>query len=272
MEAKTQIFEYKKSFINVYFFGEGSKYVFCFHGYGEDGSSFEFLKNSLGQTYTLIAIDLPFHGNTTWNEGLLMTPEDLINIVDVITKQYRINKKNKFSLLGFSLGGRIALHLLQTVPSRIEKAVLIAPDGLRLNFWYALGTQTSLGNKLFAYTMKKPKWFFNLVNVGYRTKLLSKSIVKFTHHYLDDEQERSLLYERWTTMRKFKPNASAVKKAIEKYKIEVRVLFGSYDRIILNKRNHFFNDNPYVKIQVIEAGHMLLKERYADDIALLFSQ
>lgn len=272
MEAKTQIIKYKKSFINVYFFGEGTKYLFCFHGYGEDGSSFEFLKNSLGQTYILIAIDLPFHGNTTWNEGLLMTTEDLINIIDALIQQHNKNNENKFSLLGFSLGGRIALHLLQTVPSRIERAALIAPDGLHLNFWYALGTQTSLGNKLFAYTMKKPNWFFNLVNVGYRTKLLSKSIVKFTHHYLDDEKERLLLYKRWTTMRKFKPNASAVKKVIEKYKIAVRVLFGRYDRIILSKRNSFFNNNPYVKIQVIEAGHMLLKERYADDIALLFSQ
>jgi pimeloyl-ACP methyl ester carboxylesterase len=272
MEVKTQIIQYKKSFVNVYFFGEGTQWLFCFHGYGEDGRSFEFLKNSLGQTYSLIAIDLPFHGNTRWNEGLLMTPEDLINIIDAIIKQYNKNNETKFSLLGFSLGGRIALHLLQTIPSRIERAVLIAPDGLHLNFWYALGTQTSLGNKLFAYTMKKPNWFFNLVNVGYSTKLLSKSIVKFTHHYLDDEKERSLLYKRWTAMRKFKPNASAVKKAIEKYEIEVRVLSGSYDRIILSKRNSFFNNNPYVKIRVIEAGHMLLKERYADDIALIFSQ
>jgi len=272
MEAKTKMIRYKNSFINVYFFGEGSKYLFCFHGYGEDGRSFEFVKNLLRETYTLIAIDLPFHGNTVWNEGLLMTQEDLINIIDVIIKQYDIDKETKFSLLGFSLGGRIVLHLLETVSSGIERAVLIAPDGLHLNFWYALGTQTSFGNKLFAYTMKKPNWFFRLINVGYRTKLLSKSIVKFTHHYIDDEKERSLLYKRWTTMRKFKPNASAVKKAIENYKIEVRVLFGSHDKIILRKRNYFFNDNPYVKIQVIEAGHMLLKERYADDIASLFSQ
>ena len=273
MEVKTQIIQYRQSFISIYFFGKGDKWLFCFHGYGEDGSSFQFLKNFLGDEYTLVAIDLPFHGRTNWNEGLLMAPEDLISIIDlIIAANGNSEKQNKISLLGFSLGGRVALHLLQTIPSRIERVMLIAPDGLHLNFWYALGTQTNWGNKLFAYTMKQPDWFAPLVNFGYKIKLLSKSIVRFTHRYLDDAQERTLLYERWTTMRKFKPNISAVKKAIENYKIEIRLLFGSYDKIILSNRSSFFNDNPHVKIKVIEAGHMLLKEKYAEDIASLFSQ
>lgn len=273
MEVKTQIIQYKQSFVNVYFFGKGDKWLFCFHGYGEDGSGFEFLKNFLGDEYSLIAMDLPFHGRTNWNEGLLMTPQDLINIIDlIITANSNIKNQNNISLLGFSLGGRVALHLLQTIPARIERAVLVAPDGLHINFWYALGTQTKWGNNLFAYTMKQPGWFAGLVNFGYKIKLLSKSIVKFTHHYLDDEQERSLLYERWTTMRKFKPKISAVKRTIEEYGIPVRLLFGSYDRIILSKHSSSFNDNRYVKTKVIEAGHLLLREKHANDIASLFSQ
>jgi len=272
MQVKTQIIQYKQSFINVYFFGKGDKWLFCFHGYGEDGRSFEFLKIFLGDEYTLVAIDLPSHGRTNWNEGLLMTPQDLINIIDlIIAANGNTEKQNKISLLGFSLGGRVALHLLQTIPSQIERVILIAPDGLHINFWYALGTQTNWGNKLFAYTMKQPGWFAGLVNFGYKIKLLSKSIVRFTHRYLDDAEERSLLYERWTTLRKFKPKTSLVRKAIEKYRVDVCVLFGSYDRIILSKRSSFFKSD-HVKIKVIEAGHMLLKEKYAEDIALLFSQ
>src|SRR3954447_11643906 len=126
MEAKEQIISYKKSFINVYFFGQGNKKLFCFHGYGEDGSSFVFLKKSLGSEYILIAMDLPFHGKTEWNEGLLISAEDLINIISEIIAQINTSeKKDKFSLLGFSLGGRVALHLLQTIPSQIERAVLV---------------------------------------------------------------------------------------------------------------------------------------------------
>ena len=64
-----QSITYKKSIINVSIFGTGNKLLICFHGYGEDGDSFEPLEKKLGNEYTLAAIDFPFHGETKWNEG-----------------------------------------------------------------------------------------------------------------------------------------------------------------------------------------------------------
>jgi len=162
--------------------------------------------------------------------------------------------------------------MLQSMPVQIERMVLVAPDGLHQNFWYWLGTQTLLGNKLFAHTMKKPYWFFALTSFGYKIRLVNKSIVKIIHYYLDDEEGRLLLYQRWTTMRKFKPKPEVVVNAINNYKIPVRFLFGSYDRIILSERSNFFKRNQYVKVKIINAGHQLLGEKFAEDIALLFSQ
>jgi pimeloyl-ACP methyl ester carboxylesterase len=273
MKNSTQIIHYKNSFIHVELFGNGNKWLFCFHGFGEDGKSFKVLEDVLGGEYILVAIDLPFHGKTTWNEGLLITPDDLLTILDKIVENNScINLSSKFSFLAFSLGGRIALHLLQLIPSKIERVVLLAPDGLQLNFWYWLGTQTNLGNKLFSYTMKKPKWFFTMMNVAGKMRLLNKSIIKFARYYLDDSRERELLYKRWTTMRKFKPEASLIKNKIDKYDIPVRLLFGKYDRMILTGDSSFFGSNKNVKVMELAAGHQLLKEKFADDIAVLFSQ
>lgn len=268
-----QIIQYKNSFINVELFGNGDKLLFCFHGFGENAESFKVLQTTLGKEYKLAAIDLPFHGKTKWNEGLLITPDDLLNIINKILENItNIHSPSKFSLLAFSFGGRVALHLLQTIPSKVERIVLLAPDGLHLNFWYWLATQTLLGNKLFAYTMKKPKWFFTMINVAGKTRLLNKTIIKFVHYYLDNKEERQLLHKRWTAMRKFKPNASLIKNAISKYEIPVRLLFGKYDQIILSNRSNFFSNNKNVKIIVLDAGHQLLKEKFAHLIALLFSQ
>ncbi|HXL56280.1 MAG TPA: alpha/beta hydrolase [Chitinophagaceae bacterium] len=274
MKMQQHIITYKKSFINVLLFGTGPKWLICLHGYGENGYSFRVFEKTLGNEYTLVAIDLPFHGETEWNEGLLMTPNDLMNILNMIIQQNKKvkDKPSKFSVLAFSLGGRVALHMLQSTPAEIEKMVLIAPDGLHKNFWYWLGTQTLLGNKLFAYTMKRPYWFFKLTQLAYKIRLLNKSIIRFVHYYLDDEKERSLLYQRWTTMRRFKPNLNAIAGTINNYQIPVRFLFGSYDRIILSKRSNFFKTSKHVKIRIINAGHQLLKEKFAKDIALLFSQ
>jgi len=269
-----QSISYKKSIINLSVFGTGNKLLICFHGYGENGKTFESLEKKLGNEYTLVAIDFPFHGETKWNERLLMTPNYLSNILSIILRQIEIAKERsiKFSVVAFSLGGRVALHLLQSTPAQIERMVLIAPDGLHQNFWYWLATQTSVGNKLFAHTMKRPAWLFALTSFGYKLRLLNKSIVRIIHYYLDDEEGRLLLYRRWTTMRKFIPEKRAISDAINKYQIPVRFLFGSYDRIILSKRSKFFKSNPYVKVTTINAGHQLLKEKFAEDIALLFSQ
>jgi len=254
---------YKSSVIHYYIFGRGAKALFCFHGYGEDGLSFGFLEDMLGAGYTLYALDFPFHGKTQWNEKEPFTSTDLIAVLQWIHPHNNI----KFSLLAYSMGGRAALHLIQEIPLRIEKVALIAPDGLHRNIWYQITTQTSFGNKLFAYTMKNPQWFFSAADAGGRLRILNKSILKFVHYYLDDKEQRALLYKRWTFMRKLKPNLPAIKKSCVEENIKLGFLFGDFDRIILSKRAQIFRNTKNIDIRVINAGHQLMKEKYANEIA-----
>jgi len=121
--------------------------------------------------------------------------------------------------------------------------------------------------------MQKPSWFFAMIKIANKTGLLNKAIVKLVHYYLDDEDGRILLYKRWTILRKFKPALKAVKKNIELYKIPVRFVFGTYDRIILDKRSNIFKDDAInVRVTVLETGHQLLKEKYVKDIVQQFSK
>lgn len=264
---------YKESEIWFGIKGSGPSVIVCLHGFGEDMDSFTFLNNSLEKQYTLLGIDLPFHGNTQWRQALQLMPWEFLKIIEQILDSAGFGSKCVFSLLGYSLGGRIALQLLQMIPERIERVVLIAPDGLRVNFWYWLGTQTYIGNKLFYATMLHPGWFFAMAAVAYKTRLINKSIIKFLHYYLDDMEARLVLYQRWTTLRKFKPDLTPITKIIKEYQIPVRFVFGKYDRIILEKRSApFKSDTKHVKVVVLNAGHQLLNEKYAVDIAMQFSQ
>jgi pimeloyl-ACP methyl ester carboxylesterase len=264
---ETHFLTYKNSRVHYLKFGSGTKFLFCFHGYGEDAYSFLMLENTLGRDHTLIAIDLPFHGKTEWKESTEFTPADLQRIINSIVPL----ELQTISLLGYSMGGRISLALLQEIPSRINSVVLLAPDGLHRNFWYWFSTQTGIGNKFFGYTMKNPHWFFGGMKFLRSLNLLNKSIFRFAHSYLDDQQERELLYKRWTTMRKFVPRSSAITSALRQYHIPLRMLFGSYDRIILSKRStQLDKQNDTIQVKTIRAGHQLLKEKYAKDIAALF--
>jgi pimeloyl-ACP methyl ester carboxylesterase len=258
---------YKSSLINYYVFGNGPKDLFCLHGYGEEGISFEFFEKYIGSIYTLYAIDFPIHGQTKWNEKDAFTTNDLFTIIQTIQS----HQNKKFSLLAYSMGGRAALDLLQNSSDYIERVVLVAPDGLFLNIWYWITTQTALGNKAFDYTMEKPAWFFALVNISGKLRIINKSVIKFVHHYLDDKEQRLLLYKRWTCLRKVRPDLHAIKKICAEKNIQLKFLFGKYDRIILSKRADIFKNSKNISIKIIEAGHQLLKEKHAKEITALLN-
>lgn len=245
-------------------FGRGPAIALCFHGYGEKAESFVFLENYLSDKFTFYSINLPFHGDTEWREGLDFTETDLVNVINrLIGEQTR-----EITLLGFSLGGRIALTIYQLMPVRIEKMVLMAPDGMKLNFWYWLATQNYPGNRLFAWTMKHPGWFFGILKVLNVFRLVNSSIFKFVRHYISDPVIRDLLYKRWTTLRKLKPDIPAIKNLVKKYKTKIRLIYGQHDRIILSSRAKKFQTGieEWCTLDIIHSGHQVLHEKHIEEI------
>jgi pimeloyl-ACP methyl ester carboxylesterase len=261
---------YKSSQIHYGKAGAGSKLLLCFHGYGESTVSFSFLEKNITDEFTLLAIDFPFHSKTIWNEGLIFTPEDLVAIVEKIIQEISFQNSKKY-LLGFSMGGRVALHLLQSIPNKVEKVILLAPDGLKINFWYWLATQTSIGNKLFRFTANKPSWFFLLMNTADKLRLVNQSVFKFANHYLHDKQMRNDLYKRWIVMRQFKPNIRKIKQDIRTNDIQLRLLYGKFDKVIRYKNAEKFMKGieSNCSLSIINSGHELLKEKNADEIIRL---
>lgn len=266
---ESQLLSYRNSRIHYLRFGKGERLLFCFHGYGEDAATFRIFEHALGTEYTIIAIDLPFHGNTEWRESLRFTPKDLLAIMRKIAPL----DLQTVSLMGYSMGGRVALALLQLAPKHFDQLVLVAPDGLHRNFWYRLATQTSAGNGLFRYTMQNPAWFFGGMSWLMRLRLMNKSIFKFAHSYLDDATERWLLYQRWTVMRAFRPSQSQLVQALGKTDAKLKLVFGAYDRIIVPQRaDALKRQSSQVSVKIIRAGHQLLKVKYANEIGSLFSE
>lgn len=255
---------YKNSSLSYYCFGTGPSMVICFHGYGEDATNFGFLGKYEGSQYTFISIDLPFHGRTEWKEGMDFTTEDFQPILKKIPEL----KNRKFSLIGFSLGGRVALSLYQTIPDQIERMILLAPDGLKINFWYWISTQTWIGRKLFSFTMKHPEWFFGFLTGLNKLGLVNASVFKFVNHYIEDQKMRLLLYQRWIVLRKLKPVLSIIKSFILEYKTTVRLLYGKHDRIILPVRGNKFKKGieEQCTLTVIHSGHQVLHEKQVKEI------
>ncbi len=255
----TLFIEYQGSRLHYHRFGHGNQWLFCFHGYGEEGEKFLFLEEALSQTHTVIAIDMPFHGKTDWRAPLLLEPVVLMDIIRQI-----VPPGITIQLLGYSMGGRVCLQLLEMYPKEISHLVLLAPDGLHKNPWQKLATQTWLGHQLFRFTMQYPGWMFTMMGLATKFRLFNKSISRFAHHYLDDAGERQKLYQRWTCMRKFRPDLHRLKQTIAAHRIPVHLLFGRYDRVIVSKHGFRLQEGleHLITVEELETGHHLLQEKY----------
>lgn len=246
--------------------GTGPELVFCFHGYGECCDTFNALATSLEHTHTVYAFDLPLHGKTEWNEGATCTPAMWQEVLQLCNPEGR-----PVILLGYSIGGRIALAMYQRYPESCKKLVLIAPDGLHVNFWYWFSTQTRIGNRVFKHTVEHPGWIFALVGIAYKTRLVNKAMYKIAHHYIDDTAQRKHLYARWTVLRRFTPRLKTIQATIQARDTALRMLFGKYDNVIPSGNGYRFAAPIPAQAQTVvtEAGHQLLKDKHVPLIARL---
>ncbi|HRO45315.1 alpha/beta hydrolase [Agriterribacter sp.] len=247
--------------------GTGKKILLCFHGFGETAGSFMSLARQIENSYTIIAVDLPLHGKTIWKDGLPCTAADIINIIDNIP----VLHEQHFSLAGYSMGGRVALSVYERIPQRIVQLVLLAPDGLKMNCWYRLATQTIWGNRLFKYFMEKPGIFFTITKMLKSTGMINTGVYNYVHRYLNQKDKRTQLYTIWTTMRKLKPGIKMIKTLIPKNNTPVLLIYGRYDRIIRYTTGSDFKKglNDYCALHIISCGHRILDEKNSAAIAAL---
>lgn len=92
------------------------------HGFTNTGASWRPVVEAVGQRYTAIAPDLRGHGTARDRRPVSLEAVlgDLAPLAD-----------GPFALAGYSMGGRIALHLALAVPRRVQRLVLIgASPGL----------------------------------------------------------------------------------------------------------------------------------------------
>lgn len=251
----SRFLEFRQSLIHYRVSGHGPRLTVCLHGFGEYAKTFDPLAATLPDQ-TLVAIDMPWHGETTWREGLDLGVGDWIALIRAIPEV----GQRSFGLMGYSMGGRICLSILEQIPETISYLVLIAPDGLKTNRWYWLATQTTPGNRLFRYTMENPRWFLQLLATGRRLRLVNESILKFVNIYVDNETMRQRVYRVWTTMRRFHPRLPKVKALILQHRIPVYLLFGKYDRIIPPANGAAFVSGlgTLAQSRVLEVGHQIL--------------
>jgi len=82
--------------------GSGQRLLIAIHGYANTAAIFKPFVPYLSDRYTILSIDLPHHGDSTWKNHLPILTADFVQLVRKAMADLQVHK---VSLLGYSMGG-----------------------------------------------------------------------------------------------------------------------------------------------------------------------
>jgi pimeloyl-ACP methyl ester carboxylesterase len=135
--------------------------VIMLHGFGSSLHTWETWARSLGDAFRVIRFDLPGSG--------LSPPDFTGDYTDARSLQLLAALMDRLgaaraSLIGNSIGGRIAWRFAAETPARVDKLVLVSPDGFASpGFEYGRQPKVPRAAQLMRYTLPRALVRMNLV-------------------------------------------------------------------------------------------------------------
>jgi len=245
---------YKNSTLAYQKSGHGAKVLLLFHGFGQHHRSFDALSETLAPQYTLYAFDLFFHGHSQWNEGEQPLEKEMWK--EIISSFLQEHEIEKFSMLGFSMGGKFALAILELFPAHIIDIILLAPDGIKTSLWYSLATYPLLLRGFFKSMIIKPGRLHAITSTLHGLHLVDNGLLRFAESQMDTQEKRERVYYSWVVFRHLKFDMKNIASMLEKHAIQLTLIVGKHDKIITPENMHELL--RYVKnhqLIVLDTGH-----------------
>ncbi|MBL7962319.1 MAG: alpha/beta fold hydrolase [Flavobacteriales bacterium] len=241
-------------------YGHGPLPVLAFHGFGRTGEDFHVLEKALGARCTLYAFDLHFHGHSPaypQRAEAPFTPQELAAFFSAFADDL---KAPRVTLLGYSLGGRIALSLMEQVPARVERAFLVAPDGLKARPWYRGLAASAPGRWAYRRFVDHPGRVHALMDLLHAARLLNDRMHRFLKGQTDSRAKRQLVHDVWLSYRLIEPHLARVAANARQHQIPLHLVFGRFDRVIPTQLAKALQRHApeLVTVDELEAGHVLL--------------
>lgn len=138
----------------------GAPAVLMLHGFGASLHTWDTWAQGLNATHRVIRFDLPGNGLSEPDPEGNYTDARSLQMVLALMDQLGLARA---SVVGHSIGGRMAWTLAARHPGRVERLVLVAPDGFASpGFEYGKAAEVPAVLGLMRYVMPKPVLRMNL--------------------------------------------------------------------------------------------------------------
>lgn len=257
MDGGYRIFYFEEARLGYTKSGTGTSALLVFHGFGQDHTAFDPLTEALAEQYTIYSFDLFFHGSSKWPFG--DHPLTKNQWKRMITRFLSDQNIDRFSLMGYSLGGKFVLATLEALPSQVVSVFFLAPDGIQLNFWYRLAVGTRPMRALFKTMIEKPGLFTGAASLATRLGLVDKGIARFASTQMDSLEKRQRVYLSWVVFRRLAFGMKHIAGLFNANPIKTWFFVGRFDKMITEKTvKPLFSKLKNSELKILESGHTSL--------------
>ncbi len=206
-----------------------------------------------------MVIELFFHGGTQWNEPDWPKAEDWEAIIDIVLREF--GSPESFTLMGYSLGGRIALYTTSLMPLRVNRLILLGSDGLGMDRFYHFATRNRIGTALFKRFVTKPGFIERPLQWALKRKWISEPLYQFIRVKMDTQEKRQLLYQRWMSTGDLLAPPRKAAGILQEHGIQTILVMGRMDRVIpYHLGERFVQWYSGATLISLDQGHHIINE------------
>jgi pimeloyl-ACP methyl ester carboxylesterase len=168
--------------------------VVLLHGFGSSLQTWDVWAQGLAATHRVVRIDLPGSGLSPPDPANDYRDERSLQLLNALLDDLGLPRIN---LVGHSMGGRIAWTFAAKFPERINKLVLVAPDGYAsFGFEYGKPMEVPATMGLMRHVLPKPLLRMNLQAAYAQPESLSDTVTTRYHDLILAPGARQAMLDR----------------------------------------------------------------------------
>jgi len=168
--------------------------VVLLHGFGSSLQTWDVWAKGLATTHRVVRIDLPGSGLSPPDPAHDYRDERSLDMLMALMDSLGLQRT---SLVGHSMGGRIAWTFAAKFPERVDKLVLVAPDGFAsFGFEYGKPMDVPATLGLMRHFLPKPLLRMNLQSAYARPEALSDAVTTRYHDLILAPGARQAMLDR----------------------------------------------------------------------------
>lgn len=220
--------------VHFHEYGKGQKPMLAFHGYGMTGKQFHVLEKSILKDYHVYGFDHFFHNESKidgWTEQQIVAGMPKAMVRAYVEEWFKIHGRQRFSVMGYSIGANLALILVEEYAGLVDEIVLMAPDGLSVYKGFHFLMHQPIGRWLFKRVTKSSWLAISLLNGLKKIGFIDASLHQIGYSEMDTPQKRLDVYYTLNLIRQLKPDTEKIAALINQHKIACKLIFGQHDNL-----------------------------------------